>query len=94
LLRLAAHLDGLAQICLLLSKDVEDVRGAANEPRLLQLYIWQVPISLLNGSVYLFIAGLGVLLWDAAREGDLNWSNSDTKVWLSYLNWLVMLNIL
>jgi hypothetical protein len=92
LLRLAAHPKGPAQICSLLSKGVED--GEDNEPRLLQLYIWQVPISPLNGSVYLFIVGLGVLLWDAAQKGDLNWSNSDTKVWPSYPNWQVMLNIL
>ena len=89
LLRLATHPNGSFLLCSLLSKDVEHGRGFPKAPRLLQLYIWQVPISLLNGGVYFFIAGLGVQLWDAARALDLDWSKGDTKVWISAYEYIV-----
>jgi uncharacterized membrane protein len=51
------------------------------EARVLQMYIWQIPHMLVNGSIYMFVAGLAVLVWNAAdrRDGKLAWGD-ETKV--------------
>ena len=79
LYRVATHPSGLFILRNLLSKDHETIDGQV-EPELWQLYVWQIPVSFLGGSVYLFLAGLAVMLWDAGRALDLEWSKGDTKV--------------
>ncbi len=78
--RLSSHPKGPVMIRKLLSRDGQDTLGRQVEPQLWQLYIWQIPVSLLNGSVYFFVAGLAVLLWNAGRLVNLNWAKGDTKV--------------
>ena len=79
LYRLTILPNGLAKIREMLSEDDRDYLGAF-QPRYSQLYIWQVPLLLLNSSVYLFIAGLAVLLWEAAKLQQYRWSAEETKV--------------
>ena len=71
--------DGLAKIREMLSADDPDADGRFR-PRYSQLYIWQAPLLLLNSSVYLFIAGLAVLLWNASKLQGYEWETDKTKV--------------
>ena len=63
----------------LLSEDEPDASGHFR-PRYSQLYIWQAPLLLLNSSVYLFIAGLAVLVWNASKLQNYRWETDETKV--------------
>jgi hypothetical protein len=80
LYRLSSHPRGWIMIRRLLSNDPKNGSRGQLEPRLWQLYIWQIPVSLLNGSVYFFLAGLAVLLWNAGRSVNLDWAKGETKV--------------
>ena len=79
LYRLTILPEGLAKIREMLSANETDSMGVV-QLRYSQLYIWQVPLSLLNSSVYLFIAGLGVLLWNAAKMRQYQWTAEEMKV--------------
>lgn len=79
LYRLTILPDGLAKIREMLSDDDPDADGRFR-PRYSQLYIWQAPLLLLNSSVYLFIAGLAVLLWNASKLQGYKWQTDETKV--------------
>lgn len=72
-------------LCSLLSKYLEYGRVSANEPCLLQPYIRQISIALLNSRVYFFMAGLGVLLWHSCRAVGLNWSNDNNEMLFFHL---------
>ena len=78
--RLSSHPNATTMIFRLLDKRSEVQLGAQLEPSLLQLYIWQIPVSLLTGSLYFFITGLAVLLWNKSKVVHLSWSEGDTKV--------------
>ena len=69
----------------MLSEDNPDASGRF-QPRYSQLYIWQAPLLLLNSSVYLFIAGLAVLLWNASKLQGYRWETDETKVSKSLLD--------
>lgn len=60
--------------------DETNVSFVSIEPRMWQLYIWQIPLLLLNSSIYLPVAGLGVLLWTAAKLQQYVWAADGTKV--------------
>lgn len=48
-------------------------------PRRLQLSIWQTPVMMLNGSIYIFVIGLGVVVYGstiALKE----WTKDELKV--------------
>jgi hypothetical protein len=49
-------------------------------PDRMQLWIWQLPIAFLNGSVYCFVSGLAVLVWNSASASNLDIRAADTKV--------------
>lgn len=79
--RLACYPDSETKIRQLLGESRGAlVAGAQHKAAWLQLYIWQLPISMLNGSVYLFVTGLAVLLWDAAKLEALKAWGRDVKV--------------
>jgi hypothetical protein len=64
LARLATYPDCRARVCAML--------GNSNKrPRAVQLFVWQSPVMLQNGSVYLFIGGLGGLIWTTVVAEDL-----------------------
>ncbi len=50
-------------------------RGAASR---LQIYVWQMPVMLLNVSITLLIVGLFILIWDRAARAK-GWTD-DLKV--------------
>jgi hypothetical protein len=56
LARLATYSDCRARVCVMLG-------NSDKRPRAVQLFIWQSPVMLQNGSVYMFIGGLGGLIW-------------------------------
>ena len=45
-----------------------------------QLWVWQIPISMLSTSVYVFVAGLTVLVWDGGHHAGLSFVQGETKV--------------
>jgi hypothetical protein len=61
--RIGGHSEALQRIRSILS-----IRDGSMQPkpRRSQLYIWQVPIMLLNISILLFLVGLAILVWNAA----------------------------
>lgn len=77
--RLASLPEGLQKIRQLLGRDGDATLGIV-QPQLWQLYIWQIPHLMLNTSIYLFVAGLLVLLWDAAKAQAYSWATQETKV--------------
>ncbi|KAH7305254.1 hypothetical protein B0I35DRAFT_114324 [Stachybotrys elegans] len=54
-------------------------------PDMLQLWIWQIPIAFLNGSVYTFVAGLAVIVWGVAKDSHLDFQFVDTKVLIVFM---------
>jgi hypothetical protein len=74
LTRLGSHPEGLRKIRELLGKRSND---GSYKPKNLQLFIWQAPLSLLNTSGVLFVAGLIVLVW---KSVSLPWVANDVKV--------------
>ena len=76
----------------MLSQDDPDASGRF-QPRYSQLYIWHSPLLLLNSSVYLFIAGLAVLLWNASKLQGYRWGTDETKVSKSLLDLLENMSI-
>lgn len=88
--RLNSHPEGLRQIrrqlggpvSLRSSTDRGEVvgRNVAWKPSLLQVYVWQVPVMMLNFSILMFLAGLGWSVWDAALKKGPTWEE-DIKVY-------------
>ena len=73
LTRLSSYTDGPERVCRMLGK----LEGGSWRARKLQLFIWQSPVMLQNGSIYMFIAGLVVLVWKVAMD---QWSTDHLKV--------------
>jgi hypothetical protein len=72
-------------ICKLFVKRLEngqlpDVASQRYQIGAWQLYVWQIPISLLSTSVYVFVAGLAVLVWGEGHSVDLSPKRGETKV--------------
>jgi hypothetical protein len=74
LTRLGSHPKGLRKIRDILGKRGDDGK---QKPRNLQLFIWQAPLSLLNTSGVMFVAGLIVLVWKSVSPV---WIGDDVKV--------------
>lgn len=73
--RLRSHRDGPRITRQLLSGDLE-VDNSVQAPAQVsswQGFIWQIPVMLLNGSLYLFVTGLLTLVYYEAT-GQLNWA--------------------
>lgn len=77
LYRLSSVPGGLPKIRRVLGN--EKINGSV-EPRLWQLYIWQIPLLMLNSGIYAFVTGLAVLLWSAAKSVNYVWGENETKV--------------
>lgn len=60
---MGGHSQGFSALRLLLEGKVTN---GVMQPSKIQLYVWQLPIMLLNVSVLLFIIGLMILIWDLA----------------------------
>jgi hypothetical protein len=54
------------------------------KPRKLQLFIWQTPVMMLNGGIYIFVIGLGVVVYGSTialqrrTKDELNVVGSET----------------
>jgi nitrogen fixation-related uncharacterized protein len=81
--RYGQHQDGLEALQKLLRSDV------TGSSRRLQLYVWQLPVMLLNISIALFLIGLVILMWARASSSP-GWDD-DMKVCVS-LCWLALLD--
>jgi hypothetical protein len=73
LTRLRNYNDGPQRLRKMLGK----LEGGSWRPRKLQLFVWQSPAMLQNASIYMFVAGLVVLIWKASMNP---WSNDQLKV--------------
>jgi hypothetical protein len=69
--RLGGQQDGLSELKKLLQNNKSTVSRR-------QLYIWQLPVMILNVSILLFLIGLFVVIWNQAVE-HLSWDD-DMKV--------------
>lgn len=90
--RLSTHPDATRMISYLLAKRDQSGTNVQLEPNWFQLYIWQIPVSLLSMSLYLYVIGLVVLLWSRSKSVNLLWMEGDTKVWKprpTYINALI-----
>jgi hypothetical protein len=78
--RIVCHPKGLVNLRDVLGKPSGAIQ-VPYEPRRLQLYVWHIPLAMLNASIYLFLLGLLAYLLDSLlrprQDGDLN----DVKVW-------------
>lgn len=82
--RLSSHPDGARKMREVLGREV----GGRWRPRKVQLLIWQTPISLLNASIMMFVAGLIVLVWGSVSR---LWAWSDVKVWDLHVDGAVLM---
>jgi hypothetical protein len=73
LARLNTYPDCRQRVCNMLGV----YEGQQWRPRKVQLFIWQTPVMLQNGSIYMFLAGLVLLIWKTTLE---NWSMDQLKV--------------
>jgi len=83
--RIGSGPDKAKEICRLFVKELE--QNQLPDPALKrfevgawQLYVWQIPISMLSTSVYVFVAGLTVLVWDGGHYVGLLFAQGETKV--------------
>jgi len=80
--RLSSYQDGLRRLRAVLGKELP-AAGKASQTwavRWVQLYVWQVPVMLLNFSIVLFLVGLVVMLKARADVWAGNWAGDDVKV--------------
>ncbi|KAF3047415.1 hypothetical protein E8E12_004575 [Didymella heteroderae] len=68
LYRFGAHSQGLVMLQKSLASGTN--RGAASR---LQIYVWQMPVMLLNISIMLLIVALFILIWDRAAQ-TIDWT--------------------
>lgn len=78
--RLISRPDGLSDIRVMLSGKPPTAAAQSVQPKRLQIYIWQIPLKLLNSSIYLFLVGLLALLWEAAALRGKELGYRDMKV--------------
>lgn len=87
LLRLGSHPEGLKELQDLLKQGPPRAAGAQPRARRVQLYLWQLPVMLLNISILVFIIGVLILIWARAAAG-ARW-NGDMKVSMRCFRWLL-----
>ncbi|KIV79109.1 hypothetical protein PV11_06694 [Exophiala sideris] len=63
--RLASNEDGLLRLCTVLSYK----QAGRLQPRYLQIFIWQASVMLLNISIFLFLLGLVILVYQEVVSG-------------------------
>ena len=91
LYRFGQHSDGLKILHNLLARprrqsEGSKVEGSELVASKMQLYVWQMPVMLLNISITLLIVGLFILIWDRAAHAarSSSWSD-DLSVSMVYL---------
>jgi len=77
--RISVYPDGLARIQMLLSNGSTN-QNAHLSVDTLQMWIWQTPAAFLNGSLYLFIAGLLALIVEISKSGPPDTSTGSNMV--------------
>jgi hypothetical protein len=80
--RLSSYQDGLRRLRAVLGKELP-ATGKASQTwsvKWAQLFVWQVPVMLLNFSILLFLVGLVVMLKARADAGMEDWAADDVKV--------------
>jgi len=81
--RLSCYKDGLSRIRLLLGEKLVSKEEGQPErwtPRVLQLYVWQTPIMLLNFGVALFVGGLLEMIRGIAGQRKVgSWGRDGSK---------------
>lgn len=70
---MGSHTEGLHRLQDLL-RSRNSVAGVPAKPRPMQLYVWQIPVNLLNVSIILFLIGLAIHIFAMAF-------NDDSKTW-------------
>ncbi|KAI1124843.1 hypothetical protein F5Y10DRAFT_248379 [Nemania abortiva] len=81
LYRLGGHEEGLKLLKKLLSNSPtsdNEKNSRKVKPSAIQLYVWQMPIMVLNVSISLFLIGVAIVVWDRAAQQP-SW-NDDTKI--------------
>lgn len=82
--RMGSHTEGLDRLQGLL-RSGNAVAGVPAKPRPMQLYIWQIPVNLLNVSIILFLIGLAIHLFAMALTRDSRTWTDEKKVGQSNL---------
>lgn len=77
--RMGSHTEGLDRLQGLLQSG-NAVAGVPAKPRPMQLYIWQIPVNLLNVSIILFLIGLAIHLFAMALTRDSRTWTDEKKV--------------
>jgi hypothetical protein len=77
--RLGCHPEWHAKLRRTLGAPVKD-DPTRWRPHALQPITWQTPGFMLKLAIACFLAGLTILIWDAAERSGLRWSSDDTKV--------------
>jgi len=80
--RLSSYQDGLCRLRAVLGKELPATNKASQtwSVRWTQLFVWQVPVMLLNFSILLFVVGLVVVLKARADAGMGDWVADDVKI--------------
>lgn len=81
---MGSHTEGLDRLQGLL-RSGNAVAGVPAKPRPMQLYIWQIPVNLLNVSIILFLIGLAIHLFAMALTRDSRTWTDEKKVGQSNL---------
>lgn len=69
--RLSTYIDGLVLLRKLLSGTEDGTAGTVTPARSLrfeQAYLWQIPVMLMNGGLYVFTIGLCIFVVDKAQR--------------------------
>lgn len=77
--RMGSHKEGLDRLQDLL-RSRNAVAGVPAKPRPMQLYVWQIPVILLNLSILLFLTGLATQVFAMAATHDSETGTDEQKV--------------
>ena len=77
--RMGSHTEGLDRLQDLL-RSRKAVAGVPAKPRPTQLYVWQIPVNLLNISIILFLIGLAIQVSAMAFARDSKTWTDEKKV--------------
>ena len=77
--RMGSHTEGLNRLQDLL-RSRNAVAGVPVKPRPTQLYVWQIPVNLLNVSIILFLIGLAIHIFATALTRDSKTWTDEKKV--------------
>ena len=77
--RMGSHTEGLDRLQDLL-RSRNAVAGVPAKPRPTQLYVWQIPVNLLNISIILFLIGLAIQISAMALARDSKTWTDEKKV--------------